>query len=292
MVQYKLYYFGGRGLGEVIRQLFALAAVDFEDIRVTQEQWPALKPKMPFGNLPVLEVDGQQIPQSQAIARYVARKYGYAGKTPYEEAIVDALADQYKDFYVEIKNFYYPAMGLAKGDVESAKKNILIPARDRFLGYMTNFLKKSNTGYLVGNDLTYADLILAEHVFSIRTVFPEYTNGFPEVEEHYRKVTSVPKLKKWLDERPKTRMPFGQMPVLEVDGEQIPQSLAITRYLARKYGFAGKTPYEEAIVDALADQYKDFYVEIKSYYYPAMGLAEGDVVCAIALPFFSSVLNV
>ncbi|VDM59034.1 unnamed protein product [Angiostrongylus costaricensis] len=171
MVQYKLYYFGGRGLGEVIRQVY-IYIVPSEAGGFT----------MPFGNLPVLEVDGQQIPQSQAIARYVARKYGYAGKTPYEEAIVDALADQYKDFYVEIKGFYYPAMGLAKGDV-----------------VCYYFF-----GYLAGNDLTYADLILAEHVFSIRTVFPDYTNGFPEVEEHYRKVTSVPKLKKWLDERPKT----------------------------------------------------------------------------------------
>lgn len=204
MVQYKLYYFAGRGLGEVIRQLFALAAIDFEDIRVPQEQWPNLKPKIIFGHLPVLEVDGQQIPQSQAIQRYVARKYGYAGKTPYEEAIVDAIADQYKDFYVEIKDFYYPAMGLAKGDVESAKKNILIPARDRFLGEMTNFLNKSRTGYLAGNDLTFADLILAEHVYSIRTVFPDYTRGFPKIEEHYEKVTSVPALKKWLDKRPQT----------------------------------------------------------------------------------------
>ncbi|KAJ1370868.1 hypothetical protein KIN20_032688 [Parelaphostrongylus tenuis] len=205
MVHYKLYYFDGRGLGEVIRQLFALAGVDFEDVRVTQEQWPQLKPKMPFGHLPVLEVDGQKLLQSQAITRYVARKYGYAGKTPYEEAMVDAIADQYKDFYVAIKDFYYPAMGLAKGDVEAAKKNVLIPARNHFFEEMTTFLKNNSSGYLVGNNLTFADLILAEHVYSIRTVFPEYTHGFPEIEKHYEKVTTVPALKKWLDTRPQSK---------------------------------------------------------------------------------------
>ncbi|KJH52066.1 glutathione S-transferase protein [Dictyocaulus viviparus] len=202
MVEYKLYYFNGRGLGEVTRQLFALADVEYEDIRVPKEQWPEVKSQMPFGQMPVLEVDGQQIPQSLAIARYVARKYGFAGKTPFEEAIVDALADQYKDYYIEIKDYYYSAMGLKEGDVETAKKNILIPARDRYFKYITDFLKKSSSGFLAGNDVTYADLILAEHIFSIRSVFPEYTNGFPEIEEHYTKVTSIPALKKWLDKRP------------------------------------------------------------------------------------------
>ncbi|KAK6737566.1 hypothetical protein RB195_019960 [Necator americanus] len=204
-MEYKFYYFPGRGLGEISRQLFALAGVKYEDIRVSKEHWPQYKPKMPFEQMPVLEVDGQQIPQSLAIARYLARKFGYAGKTPYEEAIVDAIADQYKDFYVQIKEYYYPALGLAEGDVEAAKKNILIPARDRFLGYMTNYLKKSSSGFLAGNDLTYADLIIAEHVFTMRSVFPEYTEGFPEIEAHYEKVTSVPALKHWMETRPKTQ---------------------------------------------------------------------------------------
>lgn len=43
MVSYKLTYFNGRGAGEVSRQIFAYAGQQYEDNRVTQEQWPALK---------------------------------------------------------------------------------------------------------------------------------------------------------------------------------------------------------------------------------------------------------
>ena len=35
-------------------------------------------------------------------------------------------------------------------------------------------------------------------------------------------------------------MPFQKVPVLEIDGVLLPESAAITRYLARKYGNANK----------------------------------------------------
>lgn len=45
-------------------------------------------------------------------------------------------------------------------------------------------------------------------------------------------------------------MPFGQLPVLDVDGKKIHQSTAICRYLAKQFGLVGKNDWENLEIDA------------------------------------------
>lgn len=52
-------------------------------------------------------------------------------------------------------------------------------------------------------------------------------------------------------------MSFGQIPVLEVDGKILSQSMAINRYLARQFHLTGKDDWEAAQCDALADGWTD-----------------------------------
>jgi len=52
-------------------------------------------------------------------------------------------------------------------------------------------------------------------------------------------------------------MPFGQVPVLDVDGQILAQSNTISRYLARKHGLAGKDEWEQAQADMYADNIND-----------------------------------
>jgi len=59
----------------------------------------------------------------------------------------------------------------------------------------------------------------------------------------------------WPALKPKTL--WGTLPILEVDGKSIGQSMAIARYVAREGGFVGKNSFEQAQVEALVDQITD-----------------------------------
>lgn len=41
---YTLFYFNVKALAEPLRYLFAYGNLEYEDVRVTRDEWPALKP--------------------------------------------------------------------------------------------------------------------------------------------------------------------------------------------------------------------------------------------------------
>ncbi|GMS94978.1 hypothetical protein PENTCL1PPCAC_17153, partial [Pristionchus entomophagus] len=205
MPSYKLNYFDARGLGEVSRQLFILSGTPYEDNRIPKDQWPALKEKYGFGTLPVLEVDGKQIPQSLAIARYLAKEFGFYGANAFEAAWVDALADQAKDFLSEMRPYFVIAMGMAEGDKDKAKAEIALPAIKKHFDLFEKAAKDNGSnGHFVGSKLSYVDILISEFVFSIDSFMPGSFDAFPTVLAVRAKVTSIPAIKEWIEKRPKT----------------------------------------------------------------------------------------
>ncbi|CAJ0574712.1 unnamed protein product, partial [Mesorhabditis spiculigera] len=202
MVHYKLTYFFFNGLGEPIRQIFALAGVDFEDHRVQREEWPALKESTPFGKMPVLEVDGKKLPQSKAIARYLGRKFGFAGNGEWEQAQVDAWADQINDYMTSVDPFFRYKAGFAEGDADAEFNDVVVKARDTFFPLVVKQLKEAGSGYLVGNKVSWADLFLNYHVETFLGFRPDYIDKYPEIAAHLKKVRDIPELKKWVSQRP------------------------------------------------------------------------------------------
>lgn len=48
-------------------------------------------------------------------------------------------------------------------------------------------------------------------------------------------------------------MPMGQMPVLEINGHRIAQSVAIARYIAKEAGLTGTNDFENLLIDSTVD---------------------------------------
>jgi len=71
--------------------------------------------------------------------------------------------------------------------------------------------------------------------------------------------------KPWAALKPTT--PYGQCPLLEWDGEEIAQSMAITRFLAAQFGLKGRNNVESAQVDEIVDAIEDVIgVTIKTHF--------------------------
>ncbi|KAJ8924704.1 hypothetical protein NQ315_000855 [Exocentrus adspersus] len=60
---------------------------------------------------------------------------------------------------------------------------------------------------------------------------------------------------KWPEVKKKTQ--YGMLPVLEIDGKPVAQSMAIARHLARQFGLAGQSEWESLQCDVLIDTLGD-----------------------------------
>ena len=206
MPTYKLYYFNLKARAELTRWIFAQAGVDYEDIRLTKEQWAEMKPTTPNGCLPILDVDGQVLSGSGPIARYVAEKHGLAGENDFENAQIAGIDDLLDDVFNRMTRFLFEKDEAVK---EQAKKDII----EKHLPFYLSFLEKCiNTnaapeGWLFGKKVTYVDLKLAMLVdFIAQTFGSEVFASSPGVTKVKESVFSLPSIAKWIKDRPQTDM--------------------------------------------------------------------------------------
>lgn len=201
MVQYKLHYFDGRGLGEPIRLLLHYKAEPFEDIRFTQDKWPDMKSKYFYGKVPVLEVGGKQLAQSAAILRYLANKYDLAGKNEWEKAKVDEIMDFYKDTASELVPYLYVKMGYREGNLEQLRRDVFVPGVQQRFPLYVKLLAESGSGFFAPSGLTFVDFAIADYFRTIQIAEPELLKEYPELVKHLEKVYALTELKQYLSTR-------------------------------------------------------------------------------------------
>ena len=203
----KLYFFNVRGRAETARLLLTYSGTKYEDIKITKAEWPAWKGKMPTGVMPVLEVDGKQLCQSTAIARYLAREFGLTPKNSWDMARADMLVEGIFDMWGHLKAVYLPKLDGDKKTSDEKWAQIVDPTVKPFLVTYTRFFNENGGQWFVGDSLTWADIAIAEFMSVLEDCFCQsILDNFPQLKAFKEKIFSLPKLKEYVSQRPATPM--------------------------------------------------------------------------------------
>jgi len=202
--KYKLIYFPVRGRAEFIRYLFALADVPYEEEFIESKDWPHRKLDMPFKSLPLLDInDGEHVlNQSLAIARLLAKRFGMAGKNPYEQALADHYVDGWQDIYT---HYFNVVKNIFVGNLEAAKEAYIDFKRDALESYLKryeSFLNSNprSSGWLVGDRVTWADLVIGEFIDRMRYVYdPNLLDNYPNLDRLVNRLNELPPIKRRIE---------------------------------------------------------------------------------------------
>lgn len=155
----KLSYFdfhGGRG--ETARLALSIGGVAFVDDRIKGADWPALKPSMPFGELPVLEVDGERISQSNAINRYVGQLTGLYPDDPWQAAQCDEVCCAVE----ALNDALGPSFSMKGDDQKRERERLLATSIPRCLKGLEGLLAQRGGEWFAAGRFTIADLKVLE----------------------------------------------------------------------------------------------------------------------------------
>lgn len=154
MSKYKLIYFdfdGGRG--EPVRIGFHAAGVEFEDERWSFDDFMQKRKELRFTCAPVLEIDGEQVTQSNAMLRYVGKMADLYPNNALQALYCDEVMEAIEDLLFRVVGTF----GLEGEALKKAREELVA-------GWMTTYLKGLNEllerggKYFADNRLTMADL--------------------------------------------------------------------------------------------------------------------------------------
>ena len=193
---------------EVLRVSLFISNIPFEDVRISREEFinmiktgylPNGK-KVPFHQLPVIEVDGEIIGQTGAIARYC----GKISNLYSNDNINAAKIDQIIDAATDITNLVSPTIRekdeQKKFEDRLLLKNKLLP---RWFRYLENILSESTSDWFVENKMTIADIamwrLLGWLISGIIDGIPTtIVDSYPKLKNIHSNVHHHPKVQEWM----------------------------------------------------------------------------------------------
>lgn len=190
----KLHYTRSRGRAETTRWMLAVNQIPFENIVIDMpEELDALRAtgKLPFDQIPLLEIDGHNLSQSSAMIRYLARRGDFYGDTETDALWCDLMAGAVADFSETVlKAMFQPTNETAIREQQAAFA--------KFAPCFEARLKENSTGFCAGTRLSFADVILAEALSLYLEWIPDILEPTPLLKALNETVLSQPGIKAYL----------------------------------------------------------------------------------------------
>ena len=155
MTTFKLTYFdfdGGRA--EPVRIAFHAAGIEFEDERLSFQEFGEMRHRTRFNGVPVLQIDGVAVTQTNAMCRYVGRMAGL-----YPEEDRQALhCDEVMSVVEDNSHQVLATFGLEGDELKVARENLVDGWLKIYLRGLDELLTRGGGQYFAANRLTMADL--------------------------------------------------------------------------------------------------------------------------------------
>ena len=187
MTAASLTYFRGRGRAETTRWMLAATGVEFINVAIdTPEELATVRAsgKLPFDQMPLLEINGLCLSQSSAMIRYLARRGGLYGTNDTDAMWCDMIAGVAADFAeVGLQAAFKPSAAVAVADLEA-----------RFAKFGPRFearIGDQGSGFCAADRITFADVVLAEALSYYLEWCPDILGDTPRVKALYDHVTGA-----------------------------------------------------------------------------------------------------
>ena len=192
---------------EVLRVSLYIGNIPFEDIRISIEEFIQLikkgflpnGKKVPFHQLPVIEVNNEIIGQTGAIARYC----GKISNLYFNDNIKAAKIDQIIDAATDITNIVSPTIREKDEQKKIEDRKILVnKLLPRWFTYLENILSEDTSEWFV-EKMTIADIAMWRLLGWLKSGIIDgipisIVDEFPKLKNVHIKVHNHPKVQKWM----------------------------------------------------------------------------------------------
>jgi glutathione S-transferase len=183
--------------------MLAINQIEFENMPIgSPEALAALRAtgRLPFDKMPLLEIEGQSLGQSNAMVRYLARRGDFYGDNNEDELWCDMVTGAVADFAeASLQAAFLPS-----------KEIVMSGLQERFEKFGLRFearLAKNGSGFCAGTRVTFADVVLVEVLSAYLEWAPDILKDTPLLADLYERVVDAPGITRYMQSAQRYPMP-------------------------------------------------------------------------------------